>query len=303
MITALYAVVSSDRQKEEKTISSQLQELLKLAAQENLQIDEKYIYLDDGESGYYLDRPGFDALRDAARDGLIDMILVHDPDRFSRKYAYQVLLLEEFKRWNVDVWFLKHPQADSPEKQLLVQIQGVIAEYERARIMERTRRGRLYWIRQGRPLCARVPYGYRYIPKGKHNPPSIEVDEENAEVVQKIFELYVHEGLSDREIAVYLKNANVISAKDRLSYWDSSSIRFILMNEAYTGTWYLNQYKKEPRPGQMRPRTVKRPREEWVPVPVPPLISSELFTRAQEIREREEFIRVYNHYDILKLIF
>jgi site-specific DNA recombinase len=285
MITAFYARVSGDRQKEEKTISSQLQELRDFAAQENLQIDEKYIYLDEAESGYYLDRPGLDALRDAARDGLIDMILVHDPDRFSRKYAYQVLLLEEFKRWNVDVRFLKHPQADSPEKQLLIQIQGVIAEYERARIMERTRRGRLYWIRQGRPLSARVPYGYRHILKGKNNPPSIEVDEENVEVVRKIFELYAHEGLSASAIAVYLKNANVPSAKDRLPHWDSSSIRFILMNEAYTGTWYLNQYKREPRPGQMRPRTVKRPREEWVPVPVPPLLSTELFTKAQEIRE------------------
>ncbi|KKK78976.1 hypothetical protein LCGC14_2838140, partial [marine sediment metagenome] len=116
-------------------------------------------------------------------------------------------------------------------------------------------------------------------------PPAIEVDEETAKVVRKIFELYAHEDLSDREIAVYLKNANVPSAKDHLSYWDSSSIRFILMNEAYTGTWYLNQYKREPRPGQMRPRTVKRPREEWVPVPVPPLLSSELFTKAQEVRK------------------
>ncbi len=91
MITALYAGVSSNRQKEktEKTRSSQLQELQKFAAQENLQIDEKYIYLDEAESGYYLDRTGLDALRDAARDGLIDMILVQDPDRFSRKYAHE----------------------------------------------------------------------------------------------------------------------------------------------------------------------------------------------------------------------
>ncbi len=285
MITALYARVSSDRQKEEKTISSQLQELRDFAAKEDLKIDGKHIYLDEAESGYYLDRPGLDALRDAARDGLIDMILVHDPDRFSRKYAYQVLLLEEFKRWNVDVRFLKHPQADSPEKQLLIQMQGVIAEYERARIMERTRRGRLYWIRQGRPLSARVPYGYRHIPKDKNNPPSIEVDEETAKVVQKIFELYAHEGLSDRKIAIYLKNTSVLSAKDNLSYWCRSSISFILRNEAYIGTWYLNQYKREPRPGQMRPRTVRRPRDEWIPVPVPHLISLELFTKAQEIRE------------------
>ena len=85
MITAFYARVSSDRQKEEKTISSQLQELRDFAAKEDLKIDEKHIYLDEAVSGYYLDRPGLDALRDAARDGLIDMILVHDPDRFSRK--------------------------------------------------------------------------------------------------------------------------------------------------------------------------------------------------------------------------
>ncbi len=75
MITAFYARVSGDRQKEEKTISSQLQELRDFAAKEDLEIDEKHIYLDEAESGYYLDRTGLDALRDAARDGLIDMIM------------------------------------------------------------------------------------------------------------------------------------------------------------------------------------------------------------------------------------
>ena len=93
--------------------------------------------------------------------GLVDLLLIHDPDRFSRRYAYQVLLLEEFQRWGVEVRFVKQPPPDSPEQQLLVQIQGAVAEYERARIMERTRRGRLYWARQGRPVSSQVPFGYR----------------------------------------------------------------------------------------------------------------------------------------------
>ncbi len=273
MIVALYARVSSDRQKEEQTISSQLEALSEFAAKEGLKIDKRHVYIDDGVSGYYLDRAGLDTLRDAARDGLIDMLLVLDPDRFSRKYAYKVLMLEELKRWSVDVRFLKHPAIDSPEKQLLIQIQGVIAEYERAKIMERTMRGRLYWIPQGRPISSRVPYGYRHIPRSKNNPPSIEVDEEAAELVRHIFEWFVHEELNDRQIALRLMNMDVPSAKDYLSYWDPSSIIFILMNEAYLGAWYLNQYKKEPRPGQMRPRTVKRPRNEWIPVAIPQLFS------------------------------
>lgn len=105
------------------------------------------------------------------------MILILDPDRLSRKYAYQVLLLEEFKRWEVAIRFLRQPPPDNPEQQLLIQIQGVITEYERARIMERTRRGRLYWARQGRLVSARVPYGYRYIRQNRKEPPSVEVDE------------------------------------------------------------------------------------------------------------------------------
>ena len=105
-------------------------------------------------SGYYFERPGLDRLRDAARDGLIDVVLVHDPDRLARRYAYQVLLIEELQRWAVQVRFIEQPPADSPDQKLLVQIQGAIAEYERARILERTRRGRLFWARQGRPVSS-----------------------------------------------------------------------------------------------------------------------------------------------------
>ena len=168
MRVGIYARVSDDQQKEQQTIESQLAELRQFAAENNFPLEEQHIYVDDGHSGYSLDRPALDRLRDAARDGLIDLLLVHDPDRFSRKYAYQVLLLEEFQRWGVEVRFLKHPPGDTPEQKLLVQIQGVIAEYERARIMERTRRGRLFWARQGRPVKGRPLHA----PPGGNEEPS-----------------------------------------------------------------------------------------------------------------------------------
>ncbi len=142
------------------------------------------------------------------------MILMLDPDRLSRKYAYQVLLLEEFKRWEVEVRFLRQPP-DNPEQQLLVQIQGVIAEYERARIMERTRRGRLYWARQGRPVSARVPYGYKYVRQDRKEPPSVEVDEKTAGVVRQIFSWYVYEGMNAQQIASYLTNMETPPPRDK----------------------------------------------------------------------------------------
>ena len=284
MSVALYARVSSDKQREEGTIASQLQELRQFAERESLCLDERHIYLDEGKSGYYLDRPGLDALRDAARDGLVDLVLMHDPDRLSRKYAYQVLLLEEFKRWQVDIRFLKQPPAESDEQRLLVQIQGVIAEYERARIMERTRRGRLYWARQGHPVCGRVPYGYRYAQRERKERPAVEVDAEAAEVVRQIFGWYVTDRLSGQQIAQQLTNREIVPPRGRRSYWDPSTVRFILTNEAYVGSWYLNRFRMEPRAEQRRPRVRTRPRQEWIAVAIPVLIGSEVFLRAQEIR-------------------
>src|SRR3990172_4547660 len=158
MRLAVYARVSDDVQKEKQTIESQLAEVRQFAKEQNWTLDEQHIYADNGYSGFYFERPALDHLRDAAREGLVDLLLVHDPDRLARRYAYQVLLLEEFERWGVKVRFLKQSPPDNPEQLLLVQIQGAIAEYERARILERTRRGRLYWARQGRPVSSHVPY-------------------------------------------------------------------------------------------------------------------------------------------------
>jgi len=289
MRVAIYARVSDDHQREKQTIESQLAEVRQFAVEHDWPVDEQHIYIDDGHSGFYLDRPALDRLRDAARDGLIDLLLVHDPDRFSRKYAYQVLLLEEFQRWGVEVRFLKQAPGDTPEQKLLVQIQGVIAEYERARIMERTRRGRLFWARQGRAVSAKVPFGYCYLRPNPKDAPSIEVNGAEAEVVRQIFRRHSEDRWSSRQIALELTALGVPTPMGKACYWNPSSVRLILQSEVYLGTWFLNRYRRSsPDSGRSRPQVDERSREEWIPIPVPALIDAQLFARAQEILQQRQ---------------
>ena len=140
MHTALYARVSTERQERQQTINSQLAALHAWAAAGNHAVADEHVFRDEGYSGGRLDRPGLDALRDAVRDGTVEVVAVLAPDRLARRYAYQVLLLEEFRRAGCEVIFLHHPISDDPNDQLLLQIQGAIAEYERAVLGERFRR-------------------------------------------------------------------------------------------------------------------------------------------------------------------
>src|SRR5712672_2437969 len=139
---------------------------------------------DDGYSGSTLIRPGLERLRDLIGEGTIGRVLVYSPDRLSRNYAYQVVLLEEFARQGAEVEFLKAPPADTPEQRLLLQFQGMIAEYERAQIAERTRRGKRYRAKAGviNVLSSIAPYGYRYVKKTESAQAFYEVVAKEAEV-------------------------------------------------------------------------------------------------------------------------
>lgn len=163
---AIYARVSSDRQKEEHTIGSQVAALIEYAHAREVTVPEAWVFQDEGYSGASLVRPGLERLRDLATEGQIEVVLVYAPDRLSRKYAYQVLLIEEFARHGVEVAFIKSPKAEAPEEQLLLQFQGMIAEYERAQIAERTRRGKRHRAKEGLVnVLSSAPYGYRYVKK------------------------------------------------------------------------------------------------------------------------------------------
>src|SRR5918912_2349380 len=165
MRAAIYARVSTERQERQQTIESQGTARRAWALDEGHELAAEHVFRDEGYSGSRLDRPGLDGLRDVVRDGMVEIVAVLSPDRLARKYAYQVLLLEELRRAGCQVVFLHHPISDDPNDQLLLQIQGAVAEYERAVLNERFRRGKLHKARNGQYLGSNPPYGYRYLPK------------------------------------------------------------------------------------------------------------------------------------------
>jgi site-specific DNA recombinase len=159
MRAAIYARVSTERQGRQQTIDSQLHALRHWAEDNGHELLDEHVYIDEGYTGSRLDRPGLDSLRDAAQQGLVEVVAVLSPDRLARKYAYQVLLLEELRKAGCEVVLLNHVLTDDPQDQLLLQIQGAVAEYERAVLGERFRRGKLQKARRGHWLGGRAPFG------------------------------------------------------------------------------------------------------------------------------------------------
>src|SRR3954468_22266210 len=234
---AIYARVSGEQQAKEDTIASQLEAVSQRIASDALDCDPELRFVDDGYSGTVLARPGLERLRDQAAAGAIDRLYVLDPDRFSRKYAYQVLILEELTRCGVEVIFLRNPPGRGPEENLLLQVQGVIAEYERAKIMERCRRGKQYAARRGSVnVLSGAPYGYRYI--GKHEgggQARYQVIAEEARVVRRIF-VWVGQGRGSLgEVCRRLQHDGVLTRTGK-SAWDRSVVWGMLKNAAYKGT-------------------------------------------------------------------
>ena len=221
---AIYTRVSSDRQKENHTIESQTTALVDYAQAHGYAVPSEWIFQDEGYSGASLVRPGLEALRDLAAQGQITTVLIYSPDRLSRKYAYQVLLGEEFSRCGVEVVYLKSPAGSSPEDQLVVQFQGMIAEYERAQIAERSRRGKRHKAQQGVVnVLSGAPYGYRYMRKTDTSAAYYQVLESEAGVVRMVFKMYTQERLSINDIARVL-NKRGISTKTGKTRWERSVV-------------------------------------------------------------------------------
>ncbi len=197
MSIALYARVSSRRQNQEHSVEAQLQRLSSYAQQQGWELRSELIFRDDGYSGATLTRPGLGTLRTRAAAGDIRRILITAPDRLARQYVHQVLLLEELNRSGCEVAFLERPMSNDPHDQLLLQIRGAVAEYERSLISERMRRGRLAKLEAGLLLpWTRPPYGYQLDPDNPRNPKGVWIEETQAAVVREVFSLYSSEKLS-----------------------------------------------------------------------------------------------------------
>ena len=291
---AIYARVSSDQQKEENTIASQTAALVEFAREQGFSVPDEWVIEDEGFSGASLVRPGLERLRDLASEGQIQAVLIHSPDRLSRKYAYQVLLTEEFARQGVETIFIKAPHSGTPEDQLMLQFQGMIAEYERAQILERSRRGKRHRAKAGEVsvLCG-APYGYRYIRKMSDAPARYEIDAAEADVVRMVFEKYTVDGLSIGAIARLLREA-IIPTRRRVTRWERSVVWGMLRNPAYKGAACFGKTQVGPRQKVTKPLRLsgkarrgdtgshERPRDQWIEVPVPAIVTEETFALAAE---------------------
>jgi site-specific DNA recombinase len=291
---ALYARVSSDQQAEAGTIASQVAALEERIRQDGLCLDPDLRFLDEGYSGSTLVRPALERLRDLAASGAINRLYVHSPDRLARKYAYQVLLVDELHRAGVELIFLNRALGRTPEDDLLLQVQGMVAEYERAKILERSRRGKLHAARRGNVnVLSGAPYGYRYIGKQEGaGQARYEILLEEARVVRQIFAWVGQERCSLGEVCRRLQKQGVPSPKGK-DYWDRSTVWGILKNPAYQGTAGFGKTQS----GELRIRLraqrgrAEQPRrtysvydtpERSVPIRVPALVSVELFAAVAE---------------------
>jgi site-specific DNA recombinase len=292
---AIYARVSTARQAKDETIGSQLAALREHAGQSRLDVPEDWVFADEGHSGATLVRPGLEALRDLAAQGCLDVVLVYSPDRLARKFAYQALLIEELARCGTRVEFVKGPRGDSPEDQLLVQFQGMFAEYEKAQLMERYRRGKAWRAKTGSVnVLSGAPFGYRYARKTPESGARYEVVAHEAVLVAEMFRRYADDGAAIADLGRWLTSEGVRTrtGKDR---WDRSVIWGMLRNPAYCGRAVFGKTRAVHEPaglnrtarlqGRTVPRQVRvtdRPREEWTEIPVPALIDEDTFDRVQQ---------------------
>ena len=288
---ALYVRVSTERQQQAQTIEQQVARLRAyVTSQGGWSVEEGHIFRDDGYSGAKLSRPGLDALRDQATRAAFDRVLITAPDRLARNYVHQMVILEELDRLGCPVQFIDRPMSDDPHDQLVLQIRGAVAEYERTLIAERMRRGRLAKLQGGRMLpWSRPPYGYRGDPERPRDPALVQIDLAQAAIVEEIFGAYADGGVSLYCLAQRLTDRKVPSPTGR-SHWTATGIRCVLTNSAYIGQAAWGKSRSVPavtRQSALKPvgsGASSRPRDaaEWITIPVPPIVSEDQFTRVRQ---------------------
>lgn len=302
---ALYARVSSQQQLKDGTIESQVAAIRQRIEADGVRIEESMCFTDDGYSGSTLVRPALERLRDVADAGAIGRLYVLSPDRLSRDYAYQVVLVDELRRCGVEIVFLNHDLGRSPEGDMLLQVQGIVAQYERAQIMERSRRGRLHAARRGSvSVLTQAPYGYRYIPRyHSGHDAALNIVLEHAAIVRQMFTWIGVERRSLHEVCRRLEKQGVLSPSGK-KHWGRGTVFNILCNPAYMGQaaygrTRTGERRKRPRPyrhGAEQPRRARgiyrTPPEQWIRFAVPAIVDAELFEAvAEQLKENRKRLR------------
>src|SRR5213080_3863534 len=289
MRAAVYARVSTTRQAQAQGIEQQLDRLRAAVAERGWDLEDQYVYRDDGFSGARIGRPGLDRLRDHAAVAELDLVLVTAPDRLARNYVHQVLLIDELAGHGCQVEFLDRPMSQDPHDHLLLQIRGAVPENERTMIAERMRRGRQAKLRAGTLLpWTRPPFGYRLDPERPRQASAVRVEPSEAVLVAQLFDWYLEPGATVYRLARRLTDLGVLTPTGK-PRWNAASVRGILRNPAYTGRALTNRTRVVPArrrksallpvgPGQSH---APRPEQDWIAVPVAQIVSEETFAQVQ----------------------
>ncbi len=302
---AMYVRVSTPRQAQTQTIEQQLQRLHAAFSTRDWPVSSALIFRDDGYSGASLSRPGLDGLRAHVARAEVTSVLITAPDRLARKYVHQVLLIEEFEQAGCSIEELDRPMSQDPHDQLLLQIRGAVAEYERTLLTDRMRRGRQAKLQAGSLLpWTKVPYGYRVDVDRPRDPAGMRVEPREAAIVAELFAAYLESGQSIYGLTKHLLALQVPTAAGA-RHWNPSTIRNILHNPVYTGKAYAGRTRaRVPRsrrsallpigqPGSSRTMT---PATDWTFVTdVPTIVSQAQFDAVQEkLAHNQQFARRNN---------
>lgn len=288
MRIATYARVSTERQENEQTIEAQL-----MAISEKVK-DEKHVvitnYADAGWSGMILARPGLDQLRIDAHQNDWEAVIVYDPDRIARKYAFIQLIVDELEALGKQVLFVTMPPANDDTDKLLFGVKGIFAEYERARIADRFRLGKLRKARDGYVITSTAPYGYEYIRKDQSNQGHYRVIPDEARLIKQIFGWIADEQMTIRGVVRRLKELGIKPRKSDRGVWSTSTLTNMLRNESYIGkAYYLKSEGIKPiKPlKEVKYRRVTktsrrmRSKAQWIGISVPSIIDEALFWKVR----------------------
>lgn len=306
MIVATYARVSTQNQENEETIENQVMAIKEFVQKNGHTVVKEY--RDDGWSGRILARPSLDELRLDAKKKVWEAVVIYDPDRLARKYSYQELVTDELNDLGIEVLYVTTPPVRDEGDRLLHGVKGLFAEYERAKIAERFRLGKLRKARNGNVVTSEAPYGYTYILKQGERQGYYEINAREAEVVKMIFSWIADECLTIRQVIRRLKKMKIKPRKSKRGVWNTSTLSTLVRRKAYIGeTFYNKTYATLPENPQKdvkykrvkKSSRRKKPKEDWIGIPIPPIISEDLYFRTQkQLKENTEAIsrNVKNEY-------
>jgi len=290
-LVAIYGRVSTSNQENEGTIESQLLAVREFAKRNGYVVVREY--LDEGWSGDTLIRPALDQLRMEAKQKIWEGVLIYDPDRLARRYSYQELVMDELREARIEVIFVTTPAPKNPEEKVMYGMRGIFSEWERMKITERFRLGKVRKVKEGHILVSEPLYGYKYIPKNGEKQGYYEINSEEAKIVKMMFDWVGNEGLTLRAVVRRLQELGIKPRKSKRGVWNTSTLTTLFRNRAYIGEarWgssYAvvpeNPINKEKYRKMKKSSRRNKPEEEWIAskIPVPVIINRELFYKARK---------------------